>query len=86
MLYKDFYDQLDGVSLEGVRTLRVSNEHRFAHVFMLDPDHIEHRDALVRALVGMRDHPLGGPILDDLGIGNFAPYESTGPIRELLAS
>jgi len=85
VLYKDFFAQLSDLSLEGVRTVKVSQARRFAHVVMLDPEHVERREALVQGLARMADHPLGRLILDDLGIGVFAPFASTEPIRALLA-
>jgi hypothetical protein len=85
VLYKDFYTQLGELSLEGVRTLRVSEARRFAHVVMLDPERAGLREALAEGLVRMADHPLGRLILDDLRIGRFSPFDSTAPIRELLA-
>lgn len=85
VLYKDFYTQLGTLSLEGVRTLRVSEARRFAHVVMLDPEHADLREPLTEGLTRMGDHPLGRLILDDLRIGGFTPFPSTAPIRELLA-
>lgn len=85
VLYKDFYAQLSDLSLEGVRTVKVSQTRRFAHVVMLNPEHAERRAALAHGLTRMAPHPLGRLILDDLGIGGFAPFASTEPIRELLA-
>ncbi len=84
LLYKDFYDQLGGLSLEGVRTVQVSDARRFAHVVMLAPERAGLRPQLLEGLLRLPEHPLGRLILADLRIGGFAPFDSTEPIRALL--
>ena len=83
LLYKDFYDQLSELSLEGVRTVQVSQARRFAHVVMLNPERAELRPQLLEGLAKLPEHPLGQLILADLRIGRFTPFGSTEPIRAL---
>ncbi|ADR37291.1 PhnD/SsuA/transferrin family substrate-binding protein [Oceanithermus profundus] len=83
VLYKDFYAQLEELSLEGVCTLRVSDARRFAHLVMLAPERAALLPRLREGLEAMARHPLGRLILDDLRIGSFRPLDTTAPIRAL---
>ena len=68
-----------------MRTVKVSQTRRFAHVMIFDPEYAERRAALAQGLTRVAPHPLGRLILDDLGIGGFAPFAYTELIRGLLA-
>ena len=82
-LYKDFFDHLDALSLEGVRVAEATDTGRFRHVLMLHPDHAELRGALQEALTKMPDHPVGGELLRELGLGAWAVRDDLGDLHAL---
>ncbi|WP_456477098.1 PhnD/SsuA/transferrin family substrate-binding protein [Oceanithermus sp.] len=82
-LYKDFVDHLDPLSLEGVRVVEVTNTGRFRHVLMLHPDHAELRGALREGLARLPDHPVGGELLRELGLGAWTAHDDLGDLRTL---
>ncbi len=85
-LYKDFFESLSPVSLEGTRTVLVSQTRRFSHLFLLAPARAELRDPLTETLAALPGHAMAAPVLADLGIGRFFPLDSTREIRELVGS
>jgi len=82
-LYKDFYDSLDPLSLEGVHTVEITDTGRYGHMLMLHPELAELRDPLREALFRMEEHPIGGDVLQDLELGSWEPVDSLGDIESL---
>ncbi|KGQ21722.1 hypothetical protein THFILI_11990 [Thermus filiformis] len=85
-LYRDYYEELSPVSLEGTTPVLVSETRRFSHVFLLSPRQAGKKEALLSALLALPEHPMGRPVLEELGIGRFYPVDSTRMIRELVTS
>jgi len=85
LLYKDFFEQLSELSLEGVQVVEVSDARSFGHVLMLHPDYAAHRTVLLEALARLPDHPLGAMVLADLRIGSWREVASTEFLRSLLS-
>jgi len=84
-LYKDFYESLDPLSREGTRLVEVSNSRRFSHLFLLAPSRAGEAEALREAFLRLPEHPMAGPVLQDLGIARFFPAD-LAPLRALVRS
>lgn len=85
-LYRDFFAALSPVSREGTALVLVSETRRFSHLFLLAPGRRALKAPLTEAPTALPQHPMGAPVLADLGIGRFDPLDTTAPIRELVGS
>jgi ABC-type amino acid transport substrate-binding protein len=83
-LYRDYYEGLSPVSLEGTTPVLVSETRRFSHVFLLSPRQAGKKEALLSALLALPEHPMGRPVLEELRISRFYPVDSTQAVRELV--
>lgn len=83
VLYKDFYDSLDPLSLEGVHTVEVTDTGRYGHLLMLHPDFANLQKPLREALGRIEGHPIGGDVLQELELGSWESVDSLGELESL---
>lgn len=86
LLYKDFFESLSPVSLEGVRVVEVSNDGRFGHLWMLHPELRAIADDLKAALAKLPEHPMGQLVQADLGFGPWKLEPDLAPLKALVQS
>ncbi len=83
-LYKDFWDQLSGLSKRGVKVLLESDERLASHVIMISPELSQEKGVILAALEAMREDPEGKRIMENLRINNWYELSSLSHIKKLL--
>ncbi len=74
-LYRDFFNDLNGLNRKSIEVLHESGEQTAFHMFMLHPQQAIHADALAGILSGMADSERGRAVLEDLGMDAFRLVE-----------
>ncbi len=75
-LYKDFWDQLGGLSKAGVNVVYESDERLSSHLVMLSPEFAQYRDIILWALKDMPKDEEGAKILSSLRMSEWYEVNS----------
>ncbi|WP_457601168.1 PhnD/SsuA/transferrin family substrate-binding protein [Hydrogenivirga sp.] len=84
LLYKDFWDQLSGLSRSGVVPIYESDERLSSHIIMLVPELSQYRSTILWALEEMPKDEEGAKIMEQLRIDRWYPVDSLEYLEKLI--